>query len=55
MKLPKLGYRPKEAAEAVGMGLRTVYRAIANKELPASRIGKSLVIKAASLEAWISK
>jgi len=53
--LTKLGYRPKEAAESTGTGLRTIYRAIAEKQLVSSKIGRSRVIRRESLEAWLLK
>jgi excisionase family DNA binding protein len=42
--LPKLQYSREEAAELLGISLRTLDRLIAEKTLPARRIGRRVLI-----------
>lgn len=50
----KIAYTYEEAAEAVGLSLRTISGAVAQGELVAHyREGRQPRIKAADLEAWV--
>jgi excisionase family DNA binding protein len=44
----------KTAAKRLDMSVKTVYRLIHKKELPAGKIGSRLVIKESDLNAYIS-
>jgi excisionase family DNA binding protein len=49
----KLAYRVAEAAQATGLGERTLWRAIATGDLPAVKHGRATLILATTLEAWL--
>jgi excisionase family DNA binding protein len=49
----RLAYRVAEAAQATGLGERTIWRAIATGELPAVKHGRATLILAATLETWL--
>ena len=42
--LPRLAYRPREAAEVTGLSLRFLYYAIQQKDLPTIRVGRCRLI-----------
>jgi excisionase family DNA binding protein len=48
----KLLVRPAEAAEVLGVGRSTIYALIANDQIPAVRVGRSLRVPMAALRAW---
>ena len=51
----RLLLRPAEAATALGIGRTKVYELIAAGELPSIRIGASVRVPVAALEAWIAR
>ena len=53
--MDKLLFRPSEAAEAIGIGRSKVYELIASGELPSIRIGSSVRVSVAALEAWVER
>ena len=44
--------RPREAAEAVGVGRTLFYRLVKAGVIPSCRVGKSIRIPVAALRAW---
>lgn len=50
--MEKLLLKPKEAAEAVGVGRTLFYRLVKAGLLPSCRVGKSIRIPVAALRAW---
>jgi len=50
--MEKLMLKPREAAEAVGVGRTLFYRLVRAGIIPSCRIGKSLRIPVAALRAW---
>jgi len=46
---PPVGLRLREAARSLGVSVRTVQRLIADGRLPASRIGRTVVVEARAL------
>ena len=55
MNNSKLGYRPKQLAEAVGMSKRFVYSEIKSGRLRTVKLGRARVIRAADAEAWLNQ
>ena len=53
--MDRLLLRPAEAAEAIGIGRSKVYELLASGELPSIRIGGSVRIPVAALQAWIER
>lgn len=55
MVLPseKLAYGIKEAASALGLGRTTIWRAIRDGKLPASKVGNRTLITKEALQAWL--
>ena len=45
--------RMREAAEALGVGRSTIYGLVRSGDLPSVRIGRSLRVPAAGLQAWV--
>jgi len=52
-QIERLAYTKVEAAQALGLSLRTIDNLIAAKELTARRIGRRVVIPATGLQALI--
>jgi len=52
-QIERLAYTKVEAAQALGLSLRTIDNLIAAKELPARGIGRRVVIPATGLQALI--
>lgn len=50
--MEKLLLKPKEAAEAVGVGRTLFYRLVKAGLIPSCRVGKSIRIPVAALRAW---
>ena len=50
----RLLLRPKEAADALGIGRSKCYALIASGELPSVRVGASIRVPLAMLEKWIA-
>lgn len=53
--LPKLLYRPEEAAHIVSMSRALIYRAIQTGELASVAIGRSRRIRPEALAAWVDR
>lgn len=53
MKQQKLAVSVSEAAKMLGIGQRTLYRAINDGTVPHLAFGKRLVIPIAALEKWM--
>ena len=53
MTRARLAYRVAEAAEAIGLGERSLWRAISTGSLPVVRHGRATLILAETLEAWL--
>jgi excisionase family DNA binding protein len=49
----RIAFRVTEAAQATGLGERTIWRAIATGDLPAVKHGRATLILATTLEAWL--
>ena len=45
--------RPREAAEAIGVGRTQLYRLVRAKIIPSCRVGNSIRIPVAALRAWV--
>ena len=50
--MEKLMLRPREAAQAVGIGRTLFYRLVKAGIIPSCRVGKSIRIPVAALRAW---
>lgn len=48
-----LAYRVEAAAEAIGVSRSMVWKLIADKKLPARKVGRSTVIRREDLQAFI--
>jgi excisionase family DNA binding protein len=53
--VPVLALRLPEAARSLGVSVRTVQRLIASGDLPASRIGRVVVVEARALAALLAQ
>ena len=53
--MDRLLLRPVEAAEAIGIGRSKVYELLASGDLPSIRIGGSVRVPVAALQAWIER
>jgi excisionase family DNA binding protein len=51
----KVQYSREEAAEVIGISLRTLDRLIADKELPVRRIGRRVFINRDILYQWLKR
>ena len=49
----KILMRPKEAAEALGLGLSKCYELLASGQLPSIRVGRSIRVPVAELHDWV--
>ena len=50
--MERLMLRPREAAEAVGVGRTLIYRLMKAGVIPSCRVGKAIRIPVAALKAW---
>ncbi len=50
--MERLMLKPKEAADAVGVGRTLFYRLVKAGVIPSCRVGKSIRIPVAALRAW---
>jgi excisionase family DNA binding protein len=50
--MERLMLKPKEAAEAVGVGKTLFYRLVKAGVIPSCRVGRSIRIPVAALKAW---
>ena len=53
--LPRVAYRPREAAEVTGLSLRFLYYAIQQKDLPTIRVGRCRLITEKALREWVDR
>ena len=51
----KILMRPRETAEALGIGLSKTYQLLATGELPSIRVGRNIRIPVDALKAWIQE
>jgi len=51
--VPRVSYRVSEAAEATGLGVRTIWRLIASGDIKTRRLGSVTVIRAEDLKAYV--
>lgn len=52
-KVTRLAYRPREAAEAAGVSVPTIYSWLRMDGFPCARIGGCTVIPVAAFQAWL--
>ena len=52
-KLPRLAYRPEEAAKIAGVGRSTIYNALHDGTLRAHRKGTRWIITTEALRDWV--
>ena len=52
-KLPRLAYRPDDAAKAVGVGRTTIFEEIRAGRLRAKKVGRATIIAESDLRAWL--
>ena len=48
------GYRPKQAAEVIGVGLTTVYALLKSGDLDSVKVGRSRIILAESIDRLLA-
>ena len=53
--LPRVAYRPREAAEVTGLSLRFLYYAIQHRDLPTVRVGRCRLITEKALREWLER
>jgi len=53
--LPRVAYRPREAAEVTGLSVRFLYYAIQQKDLPTIRVGRCRLITENALREWLER
>ncbi len=53
--LPRVAYRPREAAEVTGLSVRFLYYAIQHKDLPTVRVGRCRLITEKALREWLER
>jgi len=53
--LPRVAYRPREAAEVTGLSIRFLYYAIQHKDLPTVRVGRCRLITEKALREWLER
>ena len=51
---PRLALRPKEAAKALGIGVRLLWSLTNQNQIPHARLGKAVLYPVAGLEAWLA-
>ena len=49
----KILMRPRETAEALGLGLSKTYQLLATGKLPSIRVGRSIRVPVDALNAWV--
>lgn len=50
----QIAIRVRDAARATTLSERTIWSAIQRGDLPASKVGRAVLIKPADLEEWVS-
>ena len=53
--LPKLLYRPAEAADAIGISRAKLYALVAAGVIPSVRVGASIRVPVKTLSDWIER
>ena len=53
--LPRVAYRPREAAEVTGLSVRFLYYAIQHKDLATIRVGRCRLITEKALREWLDR
>ena len=53
--LPRVAYRPREAAEVTGLSVRFLYYAIQHKDLATIRVGRGRLITEKALRDWLDR
>lgn len=53
--LPRVAYRPREAAEVTGLSLWFLYYAIQQKDLPTVQVGRCRLITEKALRDWLER
>jgi excisionase family DNA binding protein len=51
----QIAYRIRDAARATSLSERTIWGAIQRGDLPASKVGRAVLIKPADLDAWLDR
>lgn len=51
----KLSYTAKQVAQMTGLSRSTIYELIASGDLQAVQVGRRVLVRAESLEAWFSR
>jgi excisionase family DNA binding protein len=51
----RIAYKPADAAKAIGISPATLYVLMARGDLPAFKLGKRTLIKAADLQAFVDR
>jgi excisionase family DNA binding protein len=51
----RLALRPKEAAEALGIGERKLWELTNRGEIPHIRVGRAVIYPVAELERWLAE
>jgi excisionase family DNA binding protein len=51
--MERLMLKPREAAEAIGVGRTQFYKLVKAKIIPSCKVGNSIRIPVAALRAWI--
>lgn len=50
-----LCFKPKQAAEALGVSYPTMYELCKREDFPAIRVGRSILIPKVGLEQWLAQ
>jgi excisionase family DNA binding protein len=53
--LPRVAYRPREAAEVTGLSVRFLYYAMQHKDLATIRVGRCRLITEKALRDWLDR
>jgi excisionase family DNA binding protein len=51
----KVAYSVKEASEALGVNINTMYELVRQSEFPSFKIGNKFLVSVKGLEDWVSK
>ena len=53
--IPKVAYSVKEASQALGINLNTMYELVRQSGFPSFKIGSKFFVSVKGLEEWVSK
>ena len=53
--MEKICYKPKQAAEILGISYPTMYELCKSEGFPAIRVGRSILIPKVGLEQWLEQ